>query len=302
MNRSEYIAALTAALRGKLASAEIEEIVRDYREFFDDGVAQGKSEEQVAQELGDPREVAEQILSEERDEPKGRTGGDGSSFKDSFVRGAGKVADGADSFARKANDFTRRKMEEHQRRRARRQEERQYRAAEPAGSGLGGCLAALLKLALITLVVPVAAVFLAGCFAAVIFAFVGVVLGLTGFVVLGVLLPIVPLAAVFCAIFGLIFVVFFCITALMAALWLAKAIAVFARDLILGRRERYADDYYDREFRVSEDIDREHSGWHFGRSKKEDPWQQPAEEPVNEAESMDSDEEKGGEDHDEENL
>ena len=70
MNRSEYIAALTAALRGKLASAEIEEIVRDYREFFDDGVAQGKSEEQVAQELGDPREVAEQILSEERDEPK----------------------------------------------------------------------------------------------------------------------------------------------------------------------------------------------------------------------------------------
>ena len=50
MNRSEYIAQLTAALRGKLAFDEIEDIVRDYQEFFDEGVRQGKSEEQVIQE------------------------------------------------------------------------------------------------------------------------------------------------------------------------------------------------------------------------------------------------------------
>ena len=37
MNRSEYIAQLTAALRGKLAFDEIEDIVRDYQEFFDEG-------------------------------------------------------------------------------------------------------------------------------------------------------------------------------------------------------------------------------------------------------------------------
>ena len=55
MNRSEYIAQLTAALRGKLAFDEIEDIVRDYQEFFDEGVRQGKSEEQVAAELGNPR-------------------------------------------------------------------------------------------------------------------------------------------------------------------------------------------------------------------------------------------------------
>ena len=66
MNRSEYIAQLTAALRGKLAFDEIEDIVRDYQEFFDEGVRQGKSEEQVAAELGNPRDVAQQILSEER--------------------------------------------------------------------------------------------------------------------------------------------------------------------------------------------------------------------------------------------
>ena len=55
MNRSEYIAQLTAALRGKLAVNEIEDIVRDYQEFFDEGVRQGKSEQQVAAELGNPR-------------------------------------------------------------------------------------------------------------------------------------------------------------------------------------------------------------------------------------------------------
>lgn len=69
MNRSEYIAQLTAALRGKLAFDEIEDIVRDYQEFFDEGVRQGKSEEQVAAELGNPRDVAQQILSEERETP-----------------------------------------------------------------------------------------------------------------------------------------------------------------------------------------------------------------------------------------
>ena len=73
MNRSEYIAQLTAALRGKLAFDEIEDIVRDYQEFFDEGVRQGKSEEQVAAELGNPRDVAQQILSEERETPSSGT-------------------------------------------------------------------------------------------------------------------------------------------------------------------------------------------------------------------------------------
>ena len=42
MNRSEYIAQLTAALRGKLAFDEIEDIVRDYQGFFDEGSPAGQ--------------------------------------------------------------------------------------------------------------------------------------------------------------------------------------------------------------------------------------------------------------------
>lgn len=101
MNRSEYIAQLTAALRGKLAFDEIEDIVRDYQEFFDEGVRQGKSEEQVAAELGNPRDVAQQILSEERETPSSGTASSEGGFRDSFTRGAEKVATAPISLPRK---------------------------------------------------------------------------------------------------------------------------------------------------------------------------------------------------------
>ena len=173
MNRSEYIAQLTAALRGKLAFDEIEDIVRDYQEFFDEGVRQGKSEEQVAAELGNPRDVAQQILSEERETPSSGTASSEGGFRDSFTRGAEKVADSADQFAKKANAFTRRKMEEHEQRKARRQEERASRAVWEDSSRYSrrsGCLGALLKLAAAVIAAPFALAFLICCL-------VGVILG-----------------------------------------------------------------------------------------------------------------------------
>ncbi len=139
MNRSEYIAALTGALRGKLAAGEIEDIVRDYNEFFEDGVMQGKTEEQVAVELGDPLEVAQQILSEEKFEPgRGKAPEGESSFKQRFTQGAEKVADGAEDFAKKANSFIRRKLEEYEERRSRRAEEKAARRSSGPRPRAGG--------------------------------------------------------------------------------------------------------------------------------------------------------------------
>ena len=230
MNRSEYIAQLTAALRGKLAFDEIEDIVRDYQEFFDEGVRQGKSEEQVAAELGNPR-------------------------------GAEKVADSADQFAKKANAFTRRKMEEHEQRKARRQEERASRAVWEDSSRYSrrsGCLGALLKLAAAVIAAPFALAFLICCLVGVMLGVAGIVAAICGFVVLGMMLPLIPFTAIACAVAGLIFVIFFCITAVIAVFWLLKAVLVFIRDLLFGRR--IDDDYFDRAFRVSEDPN---AGWHF---------------------------------------
>lgn len=262
MNRSEYIAQLTAALRGKLAFDEIEDIIRDYQEFFDEGVRQGKSEEQVALELGNPRDVAQQILSDERETPdlgSASTGEGG--FKESFTRGAEKVADSADQFAKKANAFTRRKMEEHEQRRARRQEERASRAVWEGSrnySKRSGCLGAMLKLLAVVIAAPFALAFLICCMVGVMLGVAGVVASVCGFVALGVVLPLIPFTAVACAVAGLIFVIFFCITAIIAVFWLLKAVLVFIRDLIFGRR--IEDDYFDRTFRVSENP---HTGWHF---------------------------------------
>ena len=191
MNRSEYIAQLTAALRGKLAFDEIEDIVRDYQEFFDEGVRQGKSEEQVAAELGNPRDVAQQILSEERETPSSGTASSEGGFRDSFTRGAEKVADSADQFAKKANAFTRRKMEEHEQRKARRQEERASRAVWEDSSRYSrrsGCLGALLKLAAAVIAAPFALAFLICCLVGVILGVAGIVAAICGFVVLGMVL------------------------------------------------------------------------------------------------------------------
>ena len=223
MNRSEYIAQLTAALRGKLTFDEIEDIVRDYQEFFDEGVRQGKSEEQVAAELGNPRDVAQQILSEERETPSSGTASSEGGFRDSFTRGAEKVADSADQFAKKANAFTRRKMEEHEQRGPPSGgTERASRAVWEDSSRYSrrsGCLGALLKLAAAVIAAPFALAFLICCLVGVILGVAGIAAAICGFVVLGMVLPLIPFTAIACAVAGLIFVIFFCITAVIAVFW-----------------------------------------------------------------------------------
>lgn len=222
---------------------------------------QGKSEEpDCSPELGNPRDVAQQILSEERETPSSGTASSEGGFRDSFTRGAEKVADSADQFAKKANAFTRRKMEEHEQRKARRQEERASRlsgrtaAAIPA-LRLSGSTAQAGSRSDCRSLCPGLPDLLSGwCDTGV----AGIVAAICGFVVLGMVLPLIPFTAIACAVAGLIFVIFFCITAVIAVFWLLKAVLVFIRDLLFGRR--IDDDYFDRAFRVSEDPN---AGWHF---------------------------------------
>lgn len=117
-----------------------------------------------------------------------------------------------------------------------------------------GCLGALLKLAAAVIAAPFCPSLpdlLSGwCDTGV----AGIVAAICGFVVLGMVLPLIPFTAIACAVAGLIFVIFFCITAVIAVFWLLKAVLVFIRDLLFGRR--IDDDYFDRAFRVSEDPSR----------------------------------------------
>lgn len=109
-----------------------------------------------------------------------------------------------------------------------------------------GCLGALLKLAAAVIAAPFALAFLICCLVGVILGVAGIVAAICGFVVLGMVLPLIPFTAIACAVAGLIFVIFFCITAVIAVFWLLKAVLVFIRDLLFGRR--IDDDYFDRAF------------------------------------------------------
>lgn len=72
MNKQEYLKALENALRGKISPLELDDIIRDYAEYFNEGIKQGETEEEISQKLGIPFQVAQQILNAERDRKANR--------------------------------------------------------------------------------------------------------------------------------------------------------------------------------------------------------------------------------------
>ena len=54
---NDYLQAMSQALN-KLSQTEREEILSDLREHFEIGLSQGKTEQQIAKELGDPESIA----------------------------------------------------------------------------------------------------------------------------------------------------------------------------------------------------------------------------------------------------
>ena len=64
MSRYEYLKTLENHLKLSLSKNEINDILRDYGEYFTEGENQGKSEWEIIAKLGDPKEVAQQIISE----------------------------------------------------------------------------------------------------------------------------------------------------------------------------------------------------------------------------------------------
>lgn len=73
MNKAHFIRILTNSLRERNIS-DVDEIVAEYSIFFDQKVADGHSEEEIATRLGDPKEISQQFDSESpRPEPGKKT-------------------------------------------------------------------------------------------------------------------------------------------------------------------------------------------------------------------------------------
>lgn len=63
MNKASYIQALKGHLMGKISEAELDDIISDYEGFFITGMEEGKTEEEISANLGDPKDLAE-LLSD----------------------------------------------------------------------------------------------------------------------------------------------------------------------------------------------------------------------------------------------
>lgn len=63
MNKSEFISKLDYSLKG-IAYEDKKEIIYDYEEHFVVGIEQGKTEEEIAKALGDPRMIAKQFKND----------------------------------------------------------------------------------------------------------------------------------------------------------------------------------------------------------------------------------------------
>ncbi len=63
MTRADFIARLKAGLAG-MPAGQIGDVVADYETHFDDAVAAGRSEEEVAASLGDPARLARELKAE----------------------------------------------------------------------------------------------------------------------------------------------------------------------------------------------------------------------------------------------
>ncbi|MCG8482269.1 MAG: RDD family protein [Clostridia bacterium] len=64
MKKNEFLRELENALKYKLSQEDINEIISDYTDIFNSGIKEGKSEDDVSNEIGSPAKIARTILDE----------------------------------------------------------------------------------------------------------------------------------------------------------------------------------------------------------------------------------------------
>lgn len=72
MNKSEFLEILKDYLRKDFSEDEVNDILRDYEEYFVDGIIEGKSDMEIISALGSPKSIAKDLVSQmkENDENK----------------------------------------------------------------------------------------------------------------------------------------------------------------------------------------------------------------------------------------
>lgn len=72
MTKEEYLKQLESNLKKFVSKDELNDILMDYGEFFEDGRRQNKSDTEISAKLGDPEIIAKQLIEEMPDDNKKR--------------------------------------------------------------------------------------------------------------------------------------------------------------------------------------------------------------------------------------
>ena len=62
MNKERFMEQLEASL-GRISKEERQDILQDYEEYFEIGMEQGKTEQEIAASLGSPKQIAKELLA-----------------------------------------------------------------------------------------------------------------------------------------------------------------------------------------------------------------------------------------------
>lgn len=76
MNKEEYLEELKKLLNAHLSNADINDILRDYGEYFEDGRRQNKTDIEISAKLGSPKIIAQQFIEESTNGDKDASGSD----------------------------------------------------------------------------------------------------------------------------------------------------------------------------------------------------------------------------------
>ena len=70
MRKEEFFSKLRFYLSKAYTQDEVEEIIRDYEEYFTDGIHEGETEEKIIKSLGDPEDIVEDMVQTDIEDGK----------------------------------------------------------------------------------------------------------------------------------------------------------------------------------------------------------------------------------------
>ncbi|HAU5283305.1 TPA: DUF1700 domain-containing protein, partial [Clostridioides difficile] len=62
LNKTEFLEILKDYLKKDFSESEVNDILRDYEEYFVDGLIEGKSDMEIISSLGSPKSIAKELI------------------------------------------------------------------------------------------------------------------------------------------------------------------------------------------------------------------------------------------------